>query len=222
MPCGRPMRATTTSIRRLPCLGGSALVDVEEVHPHAALEPERTDHGAQGLRGAAVAADHLAEVVGVHAHLETAAATVVAVAHGHVVGVLDDAPDQVLESVLEHRQPSSLAVSASGAGVVSSAAGAASASATGAASASLPVLSSVALDLAASPLPALRTSPSAAASSAVGRSAAGVPSAAAVATFLAARFFGVVAPSLASPAESLAAASKVVFLLTLGSATRSV
>src|SRR4029453_922449 len=91
MPCGRPMRATTTSIRRLPCLGGSALVDVEEVHAHAALRPERADDGAQGLRSAAVAADHLAEVVGVHAHLEAAAAPVVAVAHGHVAGMLGDA-----------------------------------------------------------------------------------------------------------------------------------
>ena len=39
---------------------------------------------------------------------------------------------------------------------------------------------------------------------------------------MAARFFGVVAPSLGSPADSLAAASKIVFLSVFGSATRRV
>ncbi len=39
---------------------------------------------------------------------------------------------------------------------------------------------------------------------------------------MAARFFGVVAPSLATPAESLAAASKMAFLSARGAAVRRV
>ena len=51
---------------------------------------------------------------------------------------------------------------------------------------------------------------------------AGASLASAGAAFLAARFFGVVAPSLGSPRDSFAAASKIVFLSVFGSATRRV
>ena len=81
-------------------------VDVDEVDAGAALAGEGTDDGAQRGGGAAAAADDLAQVVGVHAHLEDRAATQLLVADVDVVGVADDAADQVLECLGQQRSGS--------------------------------------------------------------------------------------------------------------------
>src|SRR5690349_8072887 len=90
--------------RRGALLGSAAPVGVDEVDPRTAAAGEGRDDGAEGGRGAAVASDHLAEVVGVHADLEDRAATHLLVADRDVVGVVDDAAHQVLECLGEHDQ----------------------------------------------------------------------------------------------------------------------
>ena len=59
----------------------AAPVDVDEVDPGAAAARQGRDDGAERGRGATAAADHLAEVVGVHPDLEDRAATQLLVAH---------------------------------------------------------------------------------------------------------------------------------------------
>ena len=56
----------------------------------------------QRLRGATPATDDLAQVVRVHAHLEGLAPPAVEQVDGDVLGVVDDALDQVLERFFEH------------------------------------------------------------------------------------------------------------------------
>ncbi|GAA3042998.1 hypothetical protein GCM10020000_22650 [Streptomyces olivoverticillatus] len=60
----------------------------------------------RALRGAAVAADHLAEVIGVDPDLQHAPAAQVARSDLHLVGVVDDALHEVLKGLLEHPQAS--------------------------------------------------------------------------------------------------------------------
>src|SRR4051812_38063989 len=102
-PWGRPMRPTTTVSE----VGGgvvlrcSASVGVDDVDPQAAAADPGHDL-AQRLGGAPAAADDLAEVVGVHPHLEGLPATAVQQVDGDVLGVVDDALDQVLERFFEH------------------------------------------------------------------------------------------------------------------------
>src|SRR3954464_9066726 len=102
-PGGRPMRPTTT----VSGVGGgvvlrcSASVGVDDVDPQAAAADPGHDL-AQRLGGTPAAADDLAEVVGVHPHLEGLAATAVQQVDGDVLGVVDDALDQVLERFFEH------------------------------------------------------------------------------------------------------------------------
>src|SRR5690606_42044013 len=81
------------------------------VDAHPAPVGERRHEGAEGLRGAPRAADHAAEVLGVHTHLEDLAARRARRIHLHVVGVIDDPLDEVLKGGCEHDY--SLSVSAS-------------------------------------------------------------------------------------------------------------
>src|ERR1044072_1713750 len=81
------------------------LVHVDEVESDPTAADGAHD-SAQRAGGAAVAADHLAQVIGVHPDLEHASATQVARGDLHVVGVVDDALHQVLEGFLEHPQAS--------------------------------------------------------------------------------------------------------------------
>src|SRR6185312_5652091 len=102
---GLPTRPTTTStvLSEGASDGPSAAsVDIHEVDPRAAAARQRRDDGAEGGGGAPAAADHLAEVVGVHPDLEDRAATELLVAHDDVVGVVDHPADQVLQRVSEH------------------------------------------------------------------------------------------------------------------------
>src|SRR5688500_8316652 len=100
-------------------------VGVHEVDPRTAAAGEGRDDGAEGGRGAAVASDHLAEVVGVDPDLEDRAATQLLVADRDVVGVVDDAAHQVLESLGQHDQASLLPASSAVTVSVASAASAA-------------------------------------------------------------------------------------------------
>src|SRR3954454_2468292 len=126
MPCGLPMRPTTTSCvligprvrghvqqapspstrtlngARRPLLGSAPAVHVDEVDASTALAGQCTDHGAQGGGGASASSDDLAEVVRVHPHLEDGSATKLFVLDHHVVGVPDDTPNQVFERFGEH------------------------------------------------------------------------------------------------------------------------
>src|SRR5690606_18756328 len=89
----------------------SRRVGVDDVDAHPAPVGERRHEGAEGLRGAPRAADHAAEVLGVHTHLEDLAARRARRIHLHVVGVIDDPLDEVLKGGCEHDY--SLSVSAS-------------------------------------------------------------------------------------------------------------
>ena len=90
------MRPTVTST----C---SALSEIEEVHSDTLARSQRRQDGAKRGRGATRLADHTTHVVRMDAHLERAprTATVGAVADLDVLRVVDDALDQVLESVLD-------------------------------------------------------------------------------------------------------------------------
>src|SRR4051812_40599448 len=107
-PWGRPMRPTTTVSGEGWCgavKGGSsrssATVGVDDVDPEAATADTGHDL-AQRLGGAAATTDDLAQVVGVHPHLEGLAATTGQHVDLDLFGVVDDALDQVLECVFEH------------------------------------------------------------------------------------------------------------------------
>src|SRR5437899_1300626 len=78
-------------------LQSADLVHVDEVDADAAAT-EGAHDGTQSAGGAAVAADHLAEVVGVDPDLEDAPAAQGARGHLHVVRVVDDALHEVLKS----------------------------------------------------------------------------------------------------------------------------
>src|SRR6185437_1669900 len=84
-----------------PTVMSSAAVDIDDVDADP-LAADAMDHLAQCLGGTAVAADHATQVLGVHAHLEPLAAPVVDQVDLHVVRMVDDAPHQVFEGLLEH------------------------------------------------------------------------------------------------------------------------
>src|SRR5688572_22700588 len=195
-----PTRAAPGHARRR---GSATAVDVHEVDARPGAAGECADHGPERRGRAAVAPDHLAEVVGVHAHLEDRPAAQLLVADRDVVGVVHDSTDQVLQRVGEHAaQDSALsddsvsAVSAASAAPsgVSSAGTGAGASSAGASGASAAGVS--------------------AGASAAGASAAGDSSA-----FFSAFLRAVVAPALGSLAASLRASLKISSLSRLGSLT---
>src|SRR5690606_31174278 len=119
---GESVCTSTTSSPRSPC-GRTAIptrysapeplpVGVDDIHANAP-PTDAADDGAQGGGGTAAAADHLAEVVGVDPDLEGAAAAGGDELHLHVVRVVDDAPDEVLESVRQDAHDSEEASEAS-------------------------------------------------------------------------------------------------------------
>src|SRR4051794_12785369 len=210
-PWGLPIRPTTTStwLSEGP---SAASVDIHEVDPRAAGAGQGRDHCSERGGGAPAAADHLAEVVGVHADLQDRAAAELLVAHDDVVGVVDHPADQVLQRVGQHDQLSASAGSVSGF-CAASASSAAAAAPSGVSSAGTGAASSAA-------------GASVAGASVAGASAAGVSSAGASAAFLAGAFLAAAFLVTASP-ESVPCASASALLNTsslsaLGSAVLSV
>src|SRR5699024_6048933 len=154
-PAGAHLRSTHRSRR-------SAPVDVHHVHAHGAVSGQSAHHGAQRPGGAPGAADHPAEVAGVDPDLEQVATTQCLGPDLHVVRVVDDAADPVLQRVAEHHSAFSLASASS---VASAAASVSAASVSPAASSSAfasAAASASAADLASAAL-ALRSSASASA-----------------------------------------------------------
>ena len=72
---------------------------------------QRLDPGTQRSRGPALPPDHLADVFGMHSHLQHPAVPQLLVTDSHVVRMGDDALDQVLERISQHDQASSAGVS---------------------------------------------------------------------------------------------------------------
>src|SRR6185369_2608238 len=91
-PC-RPWARTTTPARRSPLPVG-----VDDIDPHTTAA-DAADDRAQRRGRATAPADHLAEVFGVHPDLEGATAAGGDEVDPHLVGVVDDAPDEVLQRV---------------------------------------------------------------------------------------------------------------------------
>src|SRR5512145_760284 len=94
-PCAlvsRPMRS---------CWGrfasATSVVGVDDVDPDPAAVGEGGHDGAQRLRGATRPPDDTAEVLGVHVHLEDLAACARRGDDLHLVRVIDDSLDEVLE-----------------------------------------------------------------------------------------------------------------------------
>src|SRR5258707_14515219 len=85
----------------------AGLIEVEQVDADISPTCHGTDNGPERLGRTAVASDDLAEVIGVHAHLEDPAIAQAASAHPDLVRVLDDAAHQMLERFLEHFRPRS-------------------------------------------------------------------------------------------------------------------
>src|SRR4051794_37693318 len=142
MPNGRRPGGRHPFKRLLPVSTSATTVHVDEVDPGPAPSRQGGDDGAEGRRGAAATPDDLAQVVGVHAHLQDRAATQLLVPHDHVVGVFDDTTHQVLERLGEHggqdsvfSASASTTSAASAAGVSSAGVSAAGASSAGVSSA---------------------------------------------------------------------------------------
>ena len=66
---------------------------------------EGADHGPQRPSGPAATPDDLAQVIGVDADLKYVTSAEHPAHHPDVVRVSDDAPDQVLEGLLQHLRP---------------------------------------------------------------------------------------------------------------------
>src|SRR3954447_20437955 len=101
-PCGRP----TTPTRSGGGVGWASAVGVDDIHPHTPTA-DAVHHGAQGGGGPSTPADDLAQVFRVHPDLEGPATPCGHQVHMHVVRMVDDAPDQMFESVREHTHATS-------------------------------------------------------------------------------------------------------------------
>src|SRR5262249_41086304 len=101
-PAAKPPGAASSSRRGvlLP-----DLVHVQQIDSHVPAAGQGPDDGTQGPGGAPAPADHLAQVVRVHADLEDPAPAKPVAGDADVVGVIHDALDQVLERFLEHLRP---------------------------------------------------------------------------------------------------------------------
>src|SRR2546421_8112429 len=91
-PWGRPTRPTKTH-------APSSLVDNLEQDALAALRTARADECPQGSRDAALAADHLADIVLGHAQLEHDGVVTLGPAHLDLVRMRDELPGDVLEQL---------------------------------------------------------------------------------------------------------------------------
>src|SRR5664279_4214338 len=100
-PRGRPMRPIATTS---PSSTMSAPVDVDHVDADA-LTTHAVDDLAKRFGGPAVAANHPTEVIGVHPDLQPLATPVVDKVDPHVVRMIDNSADEVIEGFLEHVSP---------------------------------------------------------------------------------------------------------------------
>src|SRR5664280_1896590 len=84
-------------------------VRVDDVDPHRLAAGEGTHHGTKGPGRAARTADDPTEVIGMDPNLEDLAAAQILAPDSHILIVVDDALDQVLQRFIEHDQTSGLA-----------------------------------------------------------------------------------------------------------------
>src|SRR5664280_1759893 len=183
-------------------------VRVDDVDPHRLAAGEGTHHGTKGPGRAARTADDPTEVIGMDPNLEDLAAAQILAPDSHILIVVDDALDQVLQRFVEHDQTSGLATS--------EALSALSAlSAFGSSFSAFSVL--------ASALSALGSAFSVLTSVFLGSALSALGSAlSAFSAFGSALFRFVVAPSLGSDMADLVAASYSAVLSGFGSARRRV
>src|SRR6202012_2454028 len=85
--------------------GLADLVGVQKVDADVTATREGTHHGSERPGGAATPADDLTQVFGVDAHLQDTATAHRTGGNLDVVGVLDDAPDQMLQRLFQHVRP---------------------------------------------------------------------------------------------------------------------
>src|SRR5664280_434707 len=86
-------------------------VRVDDVDPHRLAAGEGTHHGTKGPGRAARTADDPTEVIGMDPNLEDLAAAQILAPDSHILIVVDDALDQVLQRLVKHDQTSGLATS---------------------------------------------------------------------------------------------------------------
>jgi hypothetical protein len=85
--------------------GGAAAsqsVNVHEVDAYVLIARQGADHRTESGRGAARAADHLANIVGIHPHLEHPPATEILFLDCDIVRMRDNPANQMLERLREH------------------------------------------------------------------------------------------------------------------------
>jgi hypothetical protein len=77
-------------------------VNVDEVDADALIARQGADHRTESGCGAARAADDLANIVGIHPHLEHPPATEILFLDGDIVRMRDNPANQMLERLREH------------------------------------------------------------------------------------------------------------------------
>src|ERR1035437_8038618 len=95
---------------------------VDDVDPNGFATREGAHHRAKGPGRAAGATDDPSEIIGMNPDLQDLAPTKILAPHSHILIVVDDALDQVLQRLVEHDQTSGLATSDASTAVSSSAA----------------------------------------------------------------------------------------------------
>src|ERR1035437_3440413 len=115
---GMPGGAVARRLRSV--LPGTICVD--DVDPNGFATREGAHHRAKGPGRAAGATDDPSEIIGMNPDLQDLAPTKILAPHSHILIVVDDALDQVLQRLVEHDQTSGLATSDASTAVSSSAA----------------------------------------------------------------------------------------------------
>src|SRR5450759_2513434 len=195
---GMPGGAVARRLRSV--LPGTICVD--DVDPNGFATREGAHHRAKGPGRAAGATDDPSEIIGMNPDLQDLAPTKIIAPHSHILIVVDDALDQVLQRLVEHDQTSGLATS----------------------DASTAVSSSAAFSVFGSAFSAFGSAFSAfgSAFSAFGSALSALSALSAFSAFGSAFFRFVVAPSLGSDIADLVAASYSAVLSGFGSARRRV
>jgi hypothetical protein len=80
----------------------SQSVNIDEVDAYVLIAGQRADYRTKSGRGAARAADDLANIVRIHPHLEHPPATKILLLDRDIVRMRDDPSDQMLERLSEH------------------------------------------------------------------------------------------------------------------------
>jgi hypothetical protein len=80
----------------------SESVNIDEVDAYVLIASQRADHRTESGRGAARAADDLADIVSIHPYLEHPPATKILFLDRDIVRMRDDPSDQMLERLSEH------------------------------------------------------------------------------------------------------------------------